>query len=368
MTTEQDIRAGEGYRDAGPSTSRDPATQQASELHEVGNTHEAPPLPQRPTSIRNQVLPQPFHGQQQPIYVPYGAQPNQHFTYVTPVRPLPKQSSAYIATRLGLTALASVWGIIIIALTSILLSQGGVVASVSLYAYAIVVASIIWNTAELITYCVRLRKQAQRGIHPGAHVGLHLVFWLVGVFALILSVSLYVATEYDIQGCEDRSNDNSLVDPYYRYSFCNDYEPIDYYKWNVLPTFRAFLAIFALWWINHFVLFVLACIDTHKRNTLKPTAFVVPVAGQNTGPVQGVYYPQPGGAQPMQYYPYPVMMQPQPTQSAGAQSQAPVTNEKQPAQTYQPLSGFYAPVPGPSTQASPSHASAVPPAQNAVSA
>ncbi|KAI1198104.1 hypothetical protein F5X97DRAFT_323888 [Nemania serpens] len=368
MATEQNLPAGEGHRDAEPSTSRDPATQQASELHEVDNTHQAPPLPQRPTSTHNQVLPQPFYGQQQPIYVPYAGQPNQQLTYVTPVRPLPKQSSAYIATRLGLTALASVWGIIIIALTSILLSDGGIVSFVSLYAYAIVVASIIWNTAELITYCVRLRKQAQRGIHPGAHVGLYLVFWLVGVFALILSVTLYVGVEYDIRSCEDRNSRSSSVDPYYYNSYCDEYDPITYWKWNVLPTFRGFLAILALWLINHFVLFVLACIDTHKRNTLKPAAFVMPAAAQNTVPVQGVYYPQQAGAQPMQYYPYPVMMQPQPTRLAGAQMQAPITNEKQPAQAHQPLSGFYAPVPGPSAQASSSHAGASTPAQNAVSA
>ncbi|KAI1110871.1 hypothetical protein F5Y14DRAFT_443686 [Nemania sp. NC0429] len=356
MATEQGSQAGEGHRDAEPSTSRDPATQQqASELEETSNAHEAPPLPQRPASTQHQVLPQPFYGQQQPIYVPYTGQPNQQFSYVAPVRPLPKQSSAYIATRLGLTALASVWGIIIIALVSILLAEGSIVAFTSLYSYAIVVASIIWNTAELITYCVRLRKQTQRGIHPGAHVGLYLVFWLVGVFALILTVLVYVGAAYDVQRCEDRGSRSDLVDPYYYDLYCDSFGPLDYYKWNILPVARALIAIFALWEINHFVLFVLACIDTHKRNTLKPAAFVMPVAPQNVAaPVQGVYHPQQGVAQPVQYYPYPVMMQ-----------QAPVANEKQPVQAYQTLSGFYAPVSGPSTQAPPVRASAVAPAQNA---
>ncbi len=32
----------------------------------------------------------------------------------------------------------------------------------------------IWQTAEFITLCAR----RNRGIHPGAHVGLHLVIWL----------------------------------------------------------------------------------------------------------------------------------------------------------------------------------------------
>jgi len=36
-----------------------------------------------------------------------------------------------------------------------------------------------WQTAEFITLCVR----RNRGIHPGAHVGLHLVIWLASAVA-----------------------------------------------------------------------------------------------------------------------------------------------------------------------------------------
>ncbi|TGJ84172.1 hypothetical protein E0Z10_g4602 [Xylaria hypoxylon] len=351
MTTPEQDSPTAGRRDEVPDTSRDAATTQ------VNRTEGSPPLPQRPTSTHPQALPQPFHAQHQQAYVPYTEQPNQQFGYAAPVRPLPKQSSAYIATRLGLTALSSVWGIIIIALTSILLSQGGTGAATSLYAYAIVVASIIWNTAELITYCVRLRKQTQRGIHPGAHVGLHLIFWLAGILAILLTVSLYVSAEYGVQNCETRDDDDSYF--YYSYSYCDEYEPLDYYKWNVLPVFRALIAIFALWAINHFVLFVLACIETHKRNSLRPAAFLVPA--------QGMYYPQQSGAQPMQpiqYYPYPMMMQPQPAHVPGPESRAPISNEKQPEQTYQNLTGFYAPASGPSAEASSNNASAISPARN----
>ncbi|KAI0489707.1 hypothetical protein F4859DRAFT_164177 [Xylaria cf. heliscus] len=332
------------------NTSSGPATQPESELGQANNNNnadEVPPLPQRP-SAQPQVLPQPFFSPQQPIYAPYPGQPNQQFAYVNPVRPLPKQSSAYLATRLGLTVLSSVWGIIIIALTSILLSNGGVASSVSLYAYAIVVASIIWNTAELITYCVRLRKETQRGIHPGAHVGLHLIFWLVGIFAILLTVTVYFSVSYDVERCESRANDDDDDDSYtyYSSSYCSEYVPLDYYRWNILPTLRALLAIFALWLINHFVLFILACIETHKRNALKPAAFVVPA---NAVPAQNMYYPQQAGVQPMQplqFYPYPVVMpQPQQAHVAGAEPQPPVSNGKQPAQVDQNLAGFYAPSP-----------------------
>ncbi|GAW12181.1 hypothetical protein ANO14919_015420 [Xylariales sp. No.14919] len=338
-----------------PDTSRD------TEATRVNGTEDAPQLPQRPVSTHPQALPQT-----QPAHVPYTGQPNEQFAYATPVRPLPKQSSAYIATRLGLTVLSSVWGIIIVALTSILLSTGGTAAAVSFYAYIIVVVSILWNTAELITYCVRLRKQVQRGIHPGAHVGLHLVFWLAGIFAILLSVSLYVSVEYSVRLCDGRNDDDD--DSYYGYSYCDEYQPYDYYRWNVLSVFRALIAIFVLWAINHFVLFVLACIETHKRNTLKPTAFLVPAHNLSTVPAQGMYYPQQPGSQPMQpiqYYPYPIMMQPQPAHVPGAESRGPIPTEKQPAQTYQNLAGFYAPTSGPSVEAPSNNASAAPPARNA---
>ncbi|KAI0432580.1 hypothetical protein F5Y09DRAFT_135985 [Xylaria sp. FL1042] len=307
-----------------------------------------PPLPQRPTSTHPQPLPQPFYGQNQPVYVPYTAQPNQQFAYGAPVRPLPHLSSPYLTTRIGLTVLSSIWGIIIIALTSVLLSEGGGAGGVSFYAYIIVVVSIIWNTAELITFCVRLRKQVQRGIHPGAHVGLHLLFWLAGVFATVLTVALYLGVASNVRYCE-RGDDDSEYD-YYSSSYCEEYEPYDYYKSNVLPVFRAAIAIFVLWAINHFVLFVLACIETHKRNSLRPTAIVVP-AHLNTVPTQGMRYPPPAGTQPMQpmqYYPYPIMMQPQPAHTSGAGSRTQITNEKQPAQSYQNIAGFYAPTSGPS--------------------
>ncbi|KAI1276112.1 hypothetical protein F5Y07DRAFT_140678 [Xylaria sp. FL0933] len=325
----------------------------------------APPLPQRPSSTHHQPLAQPFHGQNQPVYVPYASQPNQQLAYGSPVRPLPHLSSAYLATRIGLTVLSSIWGIIIIALTSVLLSEGGSVAGVSYYAYIIVVVSILWNTAELITFCVRLRKQVQRGIHPGAHVGLHLIFWLAGVLASLLTISLYLGVTFGLRDCEGSDDDDSEYN-YYSYNYCEEYQPYDYYKSNILPVFRGAFAIFVLWTINHFALFVMACIETHKRNTLRPAAVVLP-GHLNSIPVQGVYYPPPAGTQPtqpMQYYPYPVMMQPQPVHTSGAESRAQTTNEKQPAQSYQNIAGFYAPPSGSSAGPSSNNVPTTSPARN----
>ncbi|KAI0117685.1 hypothetical protein GGR51DRAFT_262825 [Nemania sp. FL0031] len=368
--SEQNMPAAEAHGDGGVNTSHDSAARQPSELSQANNGDAAPPpLPSRPASARPQPLPQPFYGQSQQVYIPYAGQPNQQFTYATPVRPLPKLSSPYLATRIGLTVLSSIWGIVIIALTSILLSQGSVVASVSLYAYAVVIASILWNTAELITYCVRLRKQIQRGIHPGAHVGLHLIFWLAGAFSILLTVSIYEAVVYDLRRCE-RANDDDDSDSYSYYGYyCDDYKPLDYFQSSIVPVLRGLVAIFVIWAINHFVLFVLACIETHKRNAMKPAGFIMPVPAPSAVPPQAMYYPQQAGTQPgtqpmqpAQYYPYPVMMQPQSAHLPGA----PVSNEKQPAQVDRNITGFYAPeASGPSAQVVSDNPSTTSPAQNA---
>ncbi|KAK5628321.1 hypothetical protein RRF57_004036 [Xylaria bambusicola] len=351
--------SGQSLPVAAEHQSEEPATVHRPSNSPVERADEpAPPLPQPPVPPNAQMLPQSFYNQAQPAYIPFTGQPVQQLPYATPVRPLPHQTSAYLATKLGLTVFSSIWGIIIIALTSILLSDGSAAASVSLYAYAIVVVSIIWNMVELITYCVRLRKGVQRGIHPGAHVGLHLLFWLAGIFATLVSISRYIVVASAVERCANGEEEDDDYYHYYNYSYCDKYKPYDYYQGNIIPIFRAFIAIFVLWTINHFVLFVLACIETHKRNIMRPAAFIMPVQAPSAAPVQGMYYPQVAGMQPqpMQYYPYPVMMQqppqPQPAHLSGAESRTQAMNEKQPAQPYQNLAGFYAPTAGPPAGAS----------------
>ncbi|KAI1494334.1 hypothetical protein F5X96DRAFT_617483 [Biscogniauxia mediterranea] len=320
----------------------------------------SPPLPTRPANVANQQqsFPQQSPQQQQQPRMPYAPYPYppQSYQYTQPVRMLPKQSQRYIGTKLGLTVLSSVLSIIIIALSGVLLSDSGVGDATAYYAIPIAVAAIIWNTAELITYCARLRRETQRGIHPGAHVALHLLFWLACVFAVLITVTLYIAVADTLAGCTESSDDDddSYEDRYtssYRYRYCQQYTPIDYYYWHYLPTLRALVAMFILTLINHFVLFVLACIDTHKRNLLKPAGVVL--APQN------MYYaappPQPG-MMPMPYYQHPVQPVVFPQQAyvgaasaaaAPGQPMAQTPEAKQALQNHQSLYGFYAPAPMP---------------------
>ncbi|KAI0022373.1 hypothetical protein F4780DRAFT_733993 [Xylariomycetidae sp. FL0641] len=318
-----------------------------------------PPLPTRPSNTRTlrpenqQPLPAPYHPHQPP------------YAYPQAVRPLPKQSQPYIATKLGLTVLSSVFSIIVIALSCTLLAFGddGSAANILSWALPITVLAIIWNTAELITYCVRVRGSVQRGIHPGAHVGVHLCFCLAYVFALLLTAVAYMDAEYTIADCAERDDS----DGYYSWSnYCDQYYgDLAYYRWNYLPMIRALLAMMALALVNHFILFVIACCDTHQRNRLKPAGMVMPIPSAAPG-VPGMYYAAtPQGMVPVSYCPYPPYPQypvapPHQAHLAPAQGQAAApgmtetSRGKQPMQMYQSLHGFYAPTPmAPATAGAP---------------
>lgn len=86
--------------------------------------------------------------------------------------------------------------------------------------------AIIWDTAELITICAR---GGRRGIHPGAHVGLHLIFWLC------------FAAAVGLQGTYIYFRD---VDDYYYYSYSSRRQ--SFFRTKVVPmqnTITAFTAL-----------------------------------------------------------------------------------------------------------------------------
>ncbi|KAH9891432.1 hypothetical protein F4778DRAFT_334406 [Xylariomycetidae sp. FL2044] len=337
-----------------------------------------PPLPTRPTEsahARHHPHQPPAHPQQTP-YVPYPHYPTPPCPAVQTARVLPPMTQRYVATKLGLTVLSSILGIIIIALSCIFLSARGPAEFVYMYALPIVVAAIVWNTAELITYCVRLRRETQRGIHPGAHVALHLLFWLACALAVLLTVTIFTSSRSQVESCrryyEDDDEDVSYYNGGYSRYYCDDLSTKslrDYYEWNYLPILRALIAMFCLATLNHFALFVLACIDTHRRNLMRPAGMVFPPQPM---PMPAMYYGPPGPPPPgmVPYYPMGMMPPqqahmpwapaPYPVPMSGAQE--PNSQGKGPAQAhnYQSLAGFYGPAsaPAPAPWAAPGHAPA----------
>ncbi|KAI5868702.1 hypothetical protein GGS23DRAFT_46322 [Durotheca rogersii] len=288
----------------------------------------SPVLPTRPTanatvqtppSAHHQPLPQPY--QQYPS--PYGPYPCVYM----PRRQPPPYSKPWTVTKLILTIAVTLVSIVILALACVFIGERGDGEVTAWYGLPIVIASILWNGAELITYAVRSRGDVKRGIHPGAHVGLHLVFWLVGVFAVLGTATVALSTQRMARFCDDEAGR-----PYTRWSYCDGYSSFYYMQNMYIPTLRAMTAMFCLWTLGHFVLFVFACIDTHRRNLAKPAGVVVAP-------------PPPPGAV---FYPYPPMpMAPPQAQlaqpNAAGTPKGPETSAP-PQQNYQNLAGFYAPL------------------------
>ncbi|KAI2636941.1 hypothetical protein GGS26DRAFT_588491 [Hypomontagnella submonticulosa] len=310
----------------------------------------APTMPTRPTGSpiaqptsarRQQPLPQPYPQQQLP-YVPY-PYPPQPYPYAQPIRVLPPYSKSWTVSKLVLTIASIVIAIVILALSSAFLSEEGAASFTGAYALPITIAAILWNGAELITFGVRARKDINRGIHPGAHVGLHLCFWLACVFAVLITTSITLVVQSVVRNCLEYDNDDN--DFYSGTRYCNYYDDESslYSNGSYLPMIQTMLAFFCLATIVHFILFVMACIETHKRNVLKPAGIVMPAPG-----TAGMYYapPPPPGVAP--YYPYPAPMAPrqahvppQPNVPGAAVPRAGQQNEA--ARNYKTLAGFYAP-------------------------
>ncbi|KAI1409318.1 hypothetical protein F5Y13DRAFT_170160 [Hypoxylon sp. FL1857] len=310
----------------------------------------------QPASARQQ--PGPLPPSQYPLpYAPY-----QPYAYPQAVRILPQYSKSWTLSKLILTIFLIILAIVILALSCAFLGEGGDAEWSAAYALPITILSILWNAAELITYAVRSRKDVKRGIHPGAHVGLHLCFWLACVFAVLITVSMSLSVQVILEDCAEEANSR-----YSYYSYCDDYgyNNPSYMNNTYLPMIRAMTALFCLMTIDHFILFVVACIDTHKRNLLKPAGIVMPAA-----PPAGMYYPPPPPAPGAAPYPYAMPVPPQqahfapPPNVPGAVEQK--TQPNAGAQNYQNLAGFYAPAPPQTSQpptrsaGSPSNEKAVP--------
>lgn len=108
--------------------------------------------------------------------------------------------------------------------------------------------AILWTMAEFLTLCA---SKERRGIHPGAHVGLHLIIAiLTGLGAAFAG---WVTIEY----------------PYY-YDY--DYDMLPRLVNSLL---RALFAFSILLLIIHFFLFVRACVETHTVNSTNKARRIV---------------------------------------------------------------------------------------------
>ncbi|KAK4126798.1 hypothetical protein N657DRAFT_677529 [Parathielavia appendiculata] len=132
--------------------------------------------------------------------------------------------------------------------------------------------TFIWDIAEVL--CI-LKRGGNRGIHPGAVVAIDLILWLgwltvgfmLGVLGLMSHAGSYIL---DYSGSS-----------YTQYGTRYNYNPSKAtpedaaLEREVLGKGRALVAFVGLTVIVHFVLFVIACRETHTRNSMPRTIYVM---------------------------------------------------------------------------------------------
>ncbi|KAH8895836.1 hypothetical protein GQ53DRAFT_838755 [Thozetella sp. PMI_491] len=195
---------------------------------------------------------------------------------------------------------------------------------------ALSAGALVWTALEFLILC-STRDDPPRGIHPGAHVAVHLIIWIYG--AIVMSfMGIFVSDQND-------------------YYYSSRYHPSVIWEAE-----KALLGLTAVLAVIHFVLFVRACVETHQRNnTAQRTTIYVPVAMNPDGSYGNPYgyYAQPQGTVPIppevarqmaasgQAHLVPGQVPP----PAGYYAPAPPVTTPAPAQGNSALYGYYAPQP-----------------------
>jgi hypothetical protein len=143
--------------------------------------------------------------------------------------------------------------------------------------------AFVWNVAEGISI---LARGGRRGIHPGACVGVDLILWLgflvASVMYILFGYGWYFYTYGDIY-----FTDSDILG-----TSASTYATLN----------RACLAFGFMEVILHFSLFVIACVETSRRNQASTVVVYQPPPGMMVAPG---YYPQQMVYQPDQYNQHP---------------------------------------------------------------
>lgn len=141
---------------------------------------------------------------------------------------------------------------------------------------------MFWSATELI---VRSVRKFQTGVHPGAHVGMCLIIWIIasivgGTFATMVAISQSYCNE----------------DVYYSSNYSDECSG------QFIGSVGSFWAITVftwLTWLFYFILFIFACIDTARRNATKRQPIMI-VNPSYWGPAMQGWEQMPQNAAPHQ--------------------------------------------------------------------
>ncbi|KAK7994146.1 hypothetical protein PG989_007527 [Apiospora arundinis] len=198
-------------------------------------------------------------------------------------RHLPPFSQRWQTIKRVLTLLSMTWSIVILVLSCLFAVHGGLADGVGLWSLPITIAALLFNSAEFITYCVRRSTSpglvVRRGMHPGAHVGGHLLLWLTCALAVYLSSSVYGDVLDARRDCNAVAAEFAAADGVTDFEMllrghCNsNYHYASnlslYREGFYVPSLQTLLAMFVLATVTHFALFVRACIEVDQRNQLR---------------------------------------------------------------------------------------------------
>jgi hypothetical protein len=162
-----------------------------------------------------------------------------NFVKMQAQQPLQKplySTKSWHVTKIVFESLALTFAIIALGVSlALALDYFGLMAYAVLWTAPQAGITIIWAIAEFITICARRNHQ---GIHPGAHVALHLLLWLGYAASLGLNgyfLALAATVSYWYYGYDD-------YDDYYGYSGYSNY----YGYTAILPLMQALAAFCAL--------------------------------------------------------------------------------------------------------------------------
>ncbi len=142
-------------------------------------------------------------------------------------------SRAWHISKIILQSFIIIFCIVVISLSISLALNFPVAVLIALWTVPQVVVSLCWSIAELITICAR---KSHRGIHPGAHVALHLLLWLGFCISLGLTVWIFASVLVYYSSFLD-------YDDYYGYSSYGDDYDITPGYFTLIEALVAFVAL-----------------------------------------------------------------------------------------------------------------------------
>ncbi|KAJ1327626.1 hypothetical protein MN608_06957 [Microdochium nivale] len=241
--------------------------------HAPGDEAAPPALPPRPSPSnandnhkQHQVIAmQPLQQYRQPTAKELALQP-----YTHELRLLPPYNKTFSRIKLWLAMLLFAWGASMTTISAIILPEYLSILrpvgpeNVCFFGIPFGLIDMIWNAAEVLTLCARGSDSIYpRGIHPGAHVGVHLVMWVCSIIGIVLgsiTISNYDQAERLCRGGDEFNG--------FYWQFCRGWTDNRSTFRYLLDYVAALLAASCIMLLLHFTLFVWACVDTHHRNRL----------------------------------------------------------------------------------------------------